>query len=120
MSAGTPTYNDDRPWEDGPDELEPNLELTFVPGSPPRLVVAGEVDLLTVARFEESIVQACRSGQNVVIDLTGLEFINSAGIGTLYRYSGQLAAVLVAESSLIYRALAYAGFTRLVPVIPSS
>jgi anti-anti-sigma factor len=116
MSASTPTYDGRRPWEH---ELPDALELRLVPGSPPRLVVVGEVDLATCARFERGVADACRSSDRLVVDLTGLTFISSAGIGTLYRHSEKLSSVLVAETSLILRALGYAGFTGLVPVIPA-
>lgn len=102
-------------------ESEPTgyLDLRLVPGPPPRLRVVGEIDMFNGARFERTLAAACGSAENVIVDLTGVNFISSGGIGSLYRHSERLAAVLVAEPSLIHRALVYAGFTRLVPVIPS-
>lgn len=118
MSTGTPTYDEGRPWEGVP---EPDsLEMRLIPGNPARLLVAGEIDLSNSARFEQSLGVACGSAESVVVDLTGLVFISSAGIGSLYRHSERIAAVLVSEPSLIYRALAYAGFTGRVPVIPAN
>ena len=47
------------------------------------LSVVGECDLATVPRFRNEIVRASRSCASLVIDLSGLEFIDSIGLGVL-------------------------------------
>jgi anti-anti-sigma regulatory factor len=50
----------------------------------------------------------------LIVDLTEVDFLASAGVHALFRYRDQLAAVVVREGSVIARALALSGFSRLV------
>lgn len=46
--------------------------------------VKGEVDLSNAARLEEAIHSACEeAGRPIVVDLSGLEFIDSTGLSVL-------------------------------------
>jgi anti-anti-sigma factor len=53
-------------------------------GGPPRLALAGELDLATVPVLEQAI-PALGSGDALVIDLRELEFIDSSGVHVLMR-----------------------------------
>jgi anti-anti-sigma factor len=53
-------------------------------GGPPRLALAGELDLATVPVLEKAI-PALGSGDALVIDLRELEFIDSSGVHVLMR-----------------------------------
>lgn len=61
-----------------------SVERTTVSAS--RVVdVTGELDLSTVAHWEAEVEQAAERACTVVLDLTGLAFIDSAGVHSLFR-----------------------------------
>jgi anti-sigma B factor antagonist len=50
----------------------------------PVVELEGEIDLSTAAVFKETVYEVIESGKaNVVIDLNGLEFMDSTGLGVL-------------------------------------
>ncbi|WP_037078597.1 STAS domain-containing protein [Pseudonocardia spinosispora] len=79
-----------------------------------RLVVEGDIDLVTAAEFRRVLADTAARHERLVLDLTGVVFIGSVGISALYRHADRLAAVLVAPGSLIARALSIAGFSMLI------
>ena len=53
-------------------------------GGVPVVELEGEIDLSTAAVFKETVYEVIESGNiEVVIDLTGLEFMDSTGLGVL-------------------------------------
>jgi anti-sigma B factor antagonist len=48
-----------------------------------RLLVAGEIDLGVAGRFAAAVKELLDTSSPVVIDLTGVTFFNSTGIGVL-------------------------------------
>ncbi|HEX8305227.1 MAG TPA: STAS domain-containing protein [Jatrophihabitans sp.] len=47
------------------------------------LEVRGEVDLHSAAQLQDRLLQVIAGGQSVVVDLTGLSFLDSTGLGVL-------------------------------------
>jgi anti-sigma B factor antagonist len=48
------------------------------------LTLTGEVDVYTAPRLKEALVEAIESGcTNIVVDLEGVSFIDSSGLGVL-------------------------------------
>lgn len=73
------------------------------------LTLGGELDLATVPLLQEQLDRAVRGRGTVVIDLSGLRFIDSSGLRVLVRAEGQLRAsggqlVLVHGSRAVRRA----------------
>jgi anti-sigma B factor antagonist len=63
--------------------LRLGIDVRQVSGRPV-LFVTGEIDLYTAPLFKQSVVNLVSEGtQNVVIDLTGVTFMDSSGFGTL-------------------------------------
>lgn len=56
------------------------------------LTLAGELDLTTAPRLQEQLDRAMRDARVVVIDLSGLLFIDSSGLHTLVHAEQQLSA----------------------------
>ncbi|WP_051450669.1 STAS domain-containing protein [Actinospica robiniae] len=52
-------------------------------GGTEMLLVSGEVDLSTAPRLQEAIARAAEPGRPLVLDLTGVEFLDSAGARVL-------------------------------------
>lgn len=95
------------------------LTTRMCPGRPPRLIVTGEIDLATAEQFEHAVAEAISGHHRLVIDLTGVEFLSSIGIGTLYAHLEDVAAVLVNDRDNVARTLAMVGFPRLVVAPPT-
>jgi anti-sigma B factor antagonist len=53
--------------------------------SPCVVEVMGELDISTVARWEEDVEAVGRDSEVVVLDLSRVRFVDSAGVRTLFR-----------------------------------
>lgn len=49
------------------------------------LAVTGEIDISTAATFEDALHSAMESSKQVVVDLSGVRFMDSTGLGILMR-----------------------------------
>lgn len=63
------------------------------------VVVRGELDELAAPELERAI-DGCRQGWPVIVDLSGVEFISSAGIHTLLRDRSQHLTLVGAPPSI--------------------
>jgi anti-sigma B factor antagonist len=52
-----------------------------------RIRPVGELDMSTAPELEASLAAACRPGRLLVVDLAGLEFMDSTGLTLLTRWS---------------------------------
>lgn len=88
--------------------------------------IAGEIDISNVEQVEKEL-GSLQDGQDsvCVVDLTGGEYFDSAGIRLLFslamrmRTRRQELHVIVPEGSVIRRVLEITDFTRVVPVHPN-
>jgi anti-anti-sigma factor len=80
------------------------------------LIVTGEIDLATSFDFEQAVAQTSRQHRRLIMDLTGVEFLDSSGIHTLYAHLEFLVAVLVTEDHIVARALSNVSFPCLIVV----
>jgi anti-sigma B factor antagonist len=83
------------------------------------LSVAGVVDMLTASRFEEAIAAAAKgSPQGVIVDLGGVDFLASAGMGVLVASRDELPAsvqfAVVADGPATSRPLKLVGIADVV------
>ncbi|MBD2893243.1 STAS domain-containing protein [Actinomadura nitritigenes] len=98
------------------------LRTTVRPGAPPRVVVAGELDILTAARLEELLTEIIENGSpRVEIDVRDLVFCDASGLGALVavdeiaaRRGGGL--TLTNARPLLRRILRATGLDRRFPV----
>jgi anti-anti-sigma factor len=54
--------------------------------SPSVIAVVGELDLTTTARWDEDVQAASQRSPAVVLDLSRVRFVDSAGVRTLFRW----------------------------------
>jgi anti-sigma B factor antagonist len=52
-----------------------------------RVAPVGELDMSTVAHLHERLTEACERGRRLIVDLRGLEFMDSTGLTLLTRWS---------------------------------
>ena len=84
------------------------------------LSLQGEVDISTVDALEEQIEQCLKHGSRLILDLSGVSFIDSTGlrlvIGTRQRLSEDGELVLVAQDGPVTRLLEITGLDGAFPV----
>lgn len=86
------------------------------------LAVTGEVDVATAPRLREKLIDLVNQGQHrIVVDLSGVEFLDSTGLGVLVgalkrvrTHDGQLA--LVCTESRILKVFEITGLTKVFPM----
>jgi len=86
--------------------------------------VTGVVDMLTAPDLEKAIAEAAKSSPTaVVVDMTAVEFLASAGMGVLIAAQDELAPAvrfaIVAEGPATSRPLKLVGVTDVVDLYPT-
>jgi anti-sigma B factor antagonist len=93
---------------------------------PDRAVIAaaGELDLATAPQLEEALLPRLREGGRVVLDLTGLEFMDSTGVQVIIaahqagqEHDGGLALVRTAPDGAVARVLEISGLDTMLHII---
>jgi anti-sigma B factor antagonist len=108
----------------GPVEPHSRLQM-WVDDSPARVVIrlAGEIDLATVPQLRQVLDAHARSGQTMVIDLRGIEFIDSMGLAALVRVRHRAVArgarlELVAPPETVYKVFTLTRLDQLFDWVP--
>ena len=86
------------------------------------LAVAGEVDVATAPRLREQLIELVGAGSyRIVVDLEGVDFLDSTGLGVLVgalkrvrTYDGELA--LVCTEARILKVFEITGLTKVFPM----
>jgi len=105
------------------DEFSVSVAVT---GETAVVTVTGELDLYTAPRFRESMAPVLLSAPpEVVMDLSGVEFIDSSGIGVMVGALKRLRAhdgrlTLTGVSTTTRRALELVGLTRFMQIEPAA
>ena len=78
-----------------------------------QFVVRGELDLATAPQLDEALVAAIEAGDEVVLDLRELEFMDSSGVRALVvahtRGNGRFGLIAAAPTSPVTKILAISG-----------
>jgi anti-sigma B factor antagonist len=87
------------------------------------LTVTGEIDLGNAESLYKALTEALAPGAPVIVDLTGVGFIDSRGLGALVRahheaVGGDPAPILVVPSESVARLFELAGTEGILPVYP--
>ena len=93
--------------------------------SPSIVEVTGELDLSTVAQWEEDVKAVGRGSSTVVVDLSGVGFVDSAGVRSLFhlvraaREEGKRLAFVAPPQGPVRRLLEILRLEALTPVCDS-
>jgi anti-sigma B factor antagonist len=84
--------------------------------------LVGELDLSTIPSVESRLFDQLRTQSGVIVDLTGLSFIDSSGIGLLIKAfhatdEERTLHTVIAEGSQVERVLRLVGIHRELPVV---
>jgi anti-anti-sigma factor len=82
------------------------------------LAAVGEIDMSTVGRFEAALAAAVADaapGRTTELDLSGVEYLDSAAISVLFAHAERIGVVRVAP--LLIRVLTISGLDQVVEVL---
>jgi anti-sigma B factor antagonist len=88
-------------------------------------VVAGEIDVSNAARLRSELDRIAADDLGLIVDLTGVTYLDSSGIGELFALAARLAtrggalALVVPEGSRLRRLLMITQFEEAAPVCAS-
>lgn len=80
------------------------------------VTVTGEVDMATAPELREAIAAADLSGGRLVLDLSAVTFLDSAGVAVLFDYAAQGLELIVTPGSHITMVLEVTGLTQAATV----
>jgi anti-anti-sigma factor len=107
---------------DRSDSAEPRLTVVEVPGAEGEvaLEVTGEIDISSVAALRVEIDRAIkRAPRTLILDLAGVQFMDSSGIAVLLTAAEQIGLVEVRNpSEVIRRLIALTGLTDILRIAP--
>lgn len=76
---------------------------------PAILLVAGEIDTRTIARFRAILARAAARHDRLVVDLTSARFLSAAALAALDHHRRQITALLVTRDGPLTHPLRLAG-----------
>lgn len=85
---------------------------------------SGEVDLATISAFRDALAQAAAQGRSIIVDMSGIGYIDSTGIHALVdqaacaKESGDL-VVLAAPTPTVRRVMDIVNLNAAIPVLAS-
>ena len=86
-----------------------NLEVTqTVRDETVTLAVKGEIDMSSAGEFRRALDDVPAPGR-LVLDLTAVDYLDSAGVKVLYDHLGRQPEVLVTAGAVVLRVLAITG-----------
>ncbi|ONI87865.1 anti-anti-sigma factor [Actinosynnema sp. ALI-1.44] len=87
------------------------------PDGRPLLTAHGEIDLTTIAEFGAALATAVGDGRPVVVDLTGVDYLDSGAINALFTHADHLHLIV---NPLLMSAMTVSGLTTLVTIEQST
>jgi anti-sigma B factor antagonist len=96
------------------------LELSTRPGPDgiPVVTVAGEIDMSNADRFRDALgLAAAAGGGSFVVDLTGVEYLDSAGVHALFEHAARIRLI---AGPLLEPVLAVSGLSDITSVSDDS
>lgn len=79
------------------------------------VAVAGEIDMATADQFRRGLA-AATGHDRLVVDLTAVDFLDSAGIRVLYEYVDHRPELIVVADGFIARILTITGLHDILPI----
>ena len=87
-------------------------------GEPPVVRVSGDIDLANVGRFEEAVVGARGDSPVLTIDLSGVNYCDSAAVRALFALAATTkVTMVVSQASQITTLFAISGLDRAATVV---
>ena len=105
---------------DGGRAAEIVIDTRIDPTGAPIVVLSGELDSSNVSTLETAVESImARHPERLIFDLSGLRFIDSAGIAVLIRAAARVNAVSLRNpSSIVRRVVEVTGLSGVLPIEP--
>ena len=102
------------------DAVELIIDAEQAGAVPPKLALAGELDSSNVEQLEAAVASIMKqTPERVVFDLSGLRFMDSAGISVLVRLAAEVQTVEIRDPSpIVRRVIEITGLTSILQVEP--
>jgi anti-sigma B factor antagonist len=96
------------------------IDTRVEPTGVPLIALSGELDSSNVASVEESIASVtAKHPERLIFDLSGLRFMDSAGISALIGAATKVGGVYLRDpSEAVMRVVELTGLTSLLPIEP--
>lgn len=106
--------------EDGAVELQIEATPPAEPGGASTMALAGELDSSNVEQLEAAVTSLlAEHPERVILDLSALRFMDSAGISVLVRLAGEVDSVQIRDPSpIVRRVIEITGLTGVLQVEP--
>lgn len=84
--------------------------------------LSGEIDLSNAGAVEDKVTGSLAGATGIAVDLSGLSYLDSAGLALLVRLSGRLTSaagslrLVVPPSAVVGRTLSVSGLAEAIPV----
>lgn len=104
--------------------MDLGLTSDTLPGDITLISVTGEIDVYTAPQLRDVAAQAVLAGgRRLIIDLGGVDFLDSTGLGVLVGVLKRLRAVdgalaLVCRQERILKIFRITGLTKVFPILP--
>jgi anti-anti-sigma factor len=83
------------------------------------LVLEGEVDAFSVGQLDSALARAAQRKIPVIIDVSGLGYIDSSAFRAIYQASEHIpVSIVVPASSVLSRTIRLAGISARIPILP--
>jgi anti-anti-sigma factor len=87
------------------------------PQGTPLVAVEGEIDPAAASRLDEMLTEAAESSDQVTVDLSAVDYLDTAGVRVLFDHAGQARLVLLlASDGIIAPVITTSGLGRVVTV----
>jgi anti-sigma B factor antagonist len=95
------------------------LKLSTRPGDDGTTVLTavGEIDMSNADDFRDALVQASADGAGCTVDLTGVDYLDSAGLTALLPYTPRIRVIVTAVLAPV---LSVSGLDSITTVVPAS
>ena len=105
---------------DGEHAAEIAIDTRIDPTGVPIVVLSGELDSSNVSSLETAVESiTARHPERLIFDLSGLRFIDSAGIAVLIRAAARVNAVSLRNPSpIVRRVVEVTGLSGVLPIEP--
>ncbi|SHM24053.1 STAS domain-containing protein [Cryptosporangium aurantiacum] len=87
-----------------------------------QLTATGEIDLSNAAMFRDQLAAAVHPGPRLIVDLTGVEYLDSAALAALFTHADRIEVLIAPLNEYLLTVCGLTQLTevRVIPATPSA
>ena len=83
----------------------------------PVVTLEGEIDLHTAGQLDQALQSASEQHERITVDLSGVEYLDSAAVRVLFLHAARLKLVLIVpQDSIVYPVVSICGLGRVAVI----